>query len=299
MYRPFVLAPAILLLLGTVAPAEADSLTDSLGPRSVALGDSLRAEAIGTESTVLNPAGLALNRQLVFEGSFGYRDKDKANIGSVAACDSTTPVAGCFYYHYLNAQPSLGEMDVKRRFHEAGVTAARALSQQIIIGTNTHFFDYNSNVDGEEDQRGYSIDMGIIFAPSTGVRIAGVGYNLVGTDSPQYPRGVGTGLVLRPGGGGLGISLDALWNLDRADGEDTGRYGGGVEYLLAPTPMAAYPLRVGGVYDDLTDASYASFGVGYSTPKMGIDIGGRKQVGGDGDELVIQAGLRIVGPTPR
>lgn len=299
MYRLLFLAPAILLSLSTAALADADSLTDNLGPRAVALGDSLRAEAIGTQSTVLNPAGLALNQQLVFEGSFGYRDTDKANIGSVAACDSTTPVAGCFYYHYLNAEPGLGEMDVKRRFHEAGMTAARALSPQILMGTNTHFFDYNSNVMGEEDQRGYSIDMGLIFAPSKGVRIAGVGYNLVGTDSPQYPRGVGTGLVLRPGGGALGMSLDALWNLDRADGEDTGRYGGGVEYLLAPTPMAAYPLRVGGVYDDLTNGGYASLGVGYSTPKMGIDIGGRKQVSGDGDELVIQAGLRIVGPTPR
>tara|TARA_R110002096_G_scaffold44524_9_gene119872 strand:- start:25708 stop:26607 length:900 start_codon:yes stop_codon:yes gene_type:complete len=299
MYRLLFLAPAILLSLSTATRANADSLTDNLGPRAVALGDSLRAESVGTQSTVLNPAGLALNQQLVFEGSFGYRDSDKANIGSVAACDSTTPVAGCFYYHYLNSKPNLGEMDVTRRVHEAGVTAARALSKQILIGTNTRFFDLNSNANGEEDQRGYSIDMGLIFAPSTGVRIAGVGYNLIGTDSPQYPRGVGTGVVLRPGGGSLGLSLDALWNLDRADGEDTGRYGGGLEYLLAPTPIAAYPIRVGGVYDDLTDAGYASAGIGYSTPKMGIDIGGRKQLSGDGDEYIIQAGLRIVGPTPR
>ncbi|MCP4449309.1 MAG: hypothetical protein GY811_28845 [Myxococcales bacterium] len=299
MYRRLITAPAILLSLCGAAQADADSLTDNLGPREIALGDSLRAEATGTSSTVLNPAGLALNRQLVFEGSFGYRDTDKANIGSMAACDSTTPVAGCFYYHYLNAEPGIGDMRLKRRFHEAGVTAARALSPQVVMGTKTHFFDYNSNVEGEEDQRGYSVDMGLIFQPSTSVRIAGVGYNLVGTDSPQYPRGVGTGLVLRPGAGKLGLSLDALWNLDRAEGEDTGRYGGGIEYLLAPTPVAAYAFRVGGVYDDLTNGGYASFGLGYSTPKMGLDIGGRKQVSGDGDELLIQAGLRIVAPTPR
>lgn len=300
MLRRLPMASVLLLSLSGVALADADSLTDNLGPREVAMGDSLRAEAIGTMSTVLNPAGLALNRQLVFEGSYGYRDSDKANIGSVAACDSTTPVAGCFYYHYLDAQPGvgLGDMQVKKRFHEAGITAARALNQQISVGINNRYFDYNSNLEGEEDQRGYSVDVGLIFQPSSVVRVAGVGYNLVGTDSPQYPRGVGTGLVLRPGTGTLGFSLDAVWNLDRPDDQDTGRYGGGIEYLLAPTALAAYPIRVGGVYDDLSNAGYASFGVGYSTPKMGLDIGGRRQLSGDGEEFIIQAGLRIVGPTP-
>jgi len=298
MLRWLILVPAALLSFSASARADADSLTDNLGPREIALGDSMRAEAVGALSTVLNPAGLVLNNQLVFEGSYGYRDIDKATIGSVAACDSTTPVAGCFYYHYVNAEPVPGQMDVIRRSHEGGMTVAKALSPQLLFGTNTHFFDYNSNLQGEEDQRGYSIDAGMIFQAGRGIRLAGVGYNIVGTDSPQYPRGVGTGLVLRPGGGSLGLSLDALWNLDRPEGQDTGRYGGGIEYLLAPTPVAGYPLRVGGVYDDLTDGGYASFGLGYSTPKMGLDIGGRKQVSGEGDELIITAGLRLVGPTP-
>lgn len=298
MYRRLILAPAILLSLSSVARADADSLTDNIGPREIALGDSMRAESLGTASTVLNPAGLALNSQLVFEGSFGYRESDKANIGSVSACDSTVPVAGCFYYHYLNAEPGVGDMDVTRRFHEGGFSAARALSQQIILGTNTRFFDYNSNVEGEEDHRGYAFDVGLIVQPAQMIRIGAVGYNLLATDSPQYPLGVGTGLSIRPGNGALGVSLDALWNLDREDGEDKGRYGGGIEYLLRSGPMAAYPLRVGGVYDDLNDGGYASFGVGYSTPKMGLDVGGRRQVSGDGDEFIIQAGLRIVGPTP-
>ncbi len=297
MLRSLVSVPLLVLFTGGMA--QADSLNDSLGPRTVALGDSMRAEAVGALSTVLNPAGLALNRQLVFEASYGYQDTDKAKIGSVSACDSTTPVPGCFYYHYRNSKPMLGDMSVTRRFHEAGVTAARALSPQILVGTNTRFFDLNSNAPGEEDQRGYAIDVGVIVQPANSIRVAGVGYNLIGTDSPQYPRGIGTGIVLRPGDGTLGLSLDAVWNLDRPDGEDTGRYGGGVEYLLAPTPVAGYPLRVGGVYDDLSNAGYATFGVGYSTPKLGIDIGGRRQVSGDGDEFIVQVGLRLVGPAPR
>lgn len=299
MLRFLLCVPALLFLFSRPGQADADSLTDNLGPREIALGDSMRAEAVGALSTVLNPAGLALNRQLVFEASYGYQDTDKAKIGSVSACDSTTPVPGCFYYHYRNSKPMLGDMSITRRFHEGGVTAARALSPQILLGTNTRFFDYNSNAPDEEDMRGYAIDVGVIVQPTSSIRVAGVGYNLIGTDSPQYPRGVGTGIVLRPGGGMLGISFDAVWNLDRPDGEDKGRYGGGIEYLLAPTSVAGYPLRAGGVYDDLSGAGYATFGVGYSTPKLGIDIGGRRQVSGDGDEFIIQAGLRIVGPATR
>ena len=101
---------------------------------------------------------------------------------TVSACDSTTPIAGCFYYHYLSSEPSLTGMDEKRRLHEGGITAARRISSNLLLGTNTHFFDYNSNVVGEEDVRGYSIDAGLIFQPAPSLSVAGVGYNLIGTD---------------------------------------------------------------------------------------------------------------------
>lgn len=300
MFRLLFLASTFLVALSANARADADSLTDNLGPRELAVGESMRASAVGSLSTVLNPAGLALNSQLVFEGSFGYRNRDSASIGAVSACDSTTPVAGCFYYHYLSAEPSLTGMDEKRRNHEGGITAARRLSSQIIIGTNTRYFDYNSNVMGEKDVRGYSVDAGLIFQATPGVTVAGVGYNLIGTDAAQYPRGVATGLSLRPGQGAVGISLDALWNLDVEDDQKTGRYGGGAEYFLGTGQGdTGYPVRAGGVYDAGADASYLTFGLGYANPKMGLDIGGRKQVSGEGDELIIQAGLRFVGPTPQ
>lgn len=299
MLRNVFLACVLVSALHVSAQAEADSFTDNLGPRELALGESLRAGAVGSLSTVLNPAGLALNQQLVFEGSYGYRNADSASIASISACDSTTPVAGCFYYHYLSAQPDVTGMDTKRRFHDAGVSMARALSPQILIGTNTHFFDYNSNLAGEEDVRGYAVDVGMIFKPSPAVSVAGVGYNLIGTEAAQYPRGVATGLSLRPGQGNLGMSLDALWKLDTEDGEGTGRYGGGLEYFMGSGQEAGYPLRAGGVYDAGADAGFVTLGVGFANAKMGFDVGGRKQVSGGGDELIIQAGLRLVGPTPR
>ena len=57
-----------------------------------------------------------------------------------------------------------------------------------------------------------------------------------------------------------------------------------------------YPIRLGGVHDVSGDsASYVSAGIGLATLKMGFDVGGRRQVKG-GDEMMILASLRFFGP---
>ena len=58
--------------------AERDSLVDSLGPREMAVGEALRGAATGASAIALNPAGLPLNRELVFEGGYGYPLADQA-----------------------------------------------------------------------------------------------------------------------------------------------------------------------------------------------------------------------------
>ena len=105
--------------------------------------------------------------------------------------------------------------------------------------------------------------------------------------------------MLRPTQGALGISADALWNLDADKGQRSGRYGGGAEYFVGSGQGTGYPLRAGGVYDAASDKGFVTFGVGFANAKMGFDIGGRRQVSGGDKELIIQAGLRLVGPTPR
>ena len=60
---------AVTSVLG-VAHAEPDSLDDLLGPREIAVGEAMRASATGATSIGLNPAGLPLNRELVFEGGY-------------------------------------------------------------------------------------------------------------------------------------------------------------------------------------------------------------------------------------
>ena len=67
-------ASAVLLFaaLGS-AHAEGDALVDMLGPREIAVGEAMRGGATGSSAIGLNPAGLPLNRELVFEGGYGYR----------------------------------------------------------------------------------------------------------------------------------------------------------------------------------------------------------------------------------
>jgi hypothetical protein len=288
----------LLAALGVLAPAaRADSLNDYLGPREIAIGESLRADARGGQATTLNPAGLALGGDLVFEGSYGYRSADGASAASVSACDSTVPVPGCFYYHYFTAAPSVAGTDEDRRAHEGGFTLSRAISPRVAMGMTTKYFDYESSMPGEEDASGFTFDVGAVAVLSPSFNLAAVGYNLWGKESVQYPRAVAGGIMARPMPA-LGLGFDALWNLDADKPGSSGRFGGGGEYFVsASNRQSGYPIRAGGIYDQGRDAGYVTAGLGFMSLKLGVDVGGRVQVSG-GDELMIQASLRLFGPRP-
>jgi hypothetical protein len=286
---------AMIVLLSPTAPANADSLTDYFGPREIALGESLRADARGSLATTLNPAGLTLTRQLVFEGAYGYRGEDSASSVSVSACDSTVPVPGCFYYHYFKSKPELEGAEFSRRVHEFGVAAARAISQRLSFGINSRYFDHESDLTGEEDSSGFATDAGLSLRASESIQVAVVGYNLLAADSIQYPMGIGAGISLRAVQQ-LAIGVDGLWNLDLPEGAKTGRFGGGVEYFIqAEDRQSGYPLRVGGIHDRTLNTSYVTGGLGLTTLKIGIDVGARRQVDG-GDEWMVLGSLRLFGP---
>src|SRR5437763_1457904 len=92
----------LLLFLGAAA-AHAQS-TEVLEPRSLALGESLRADATGSLAIALNPSGLPLSHGYQLEGTFGYRPTDHANVETVSIYDSVTSrVAACLYYQHLGS----------------------------------------------------------------------------------------------------------------------------------------------------------------------------------------------------
>ncbi len=279
--------------------AEGDSLNDSLGTRAVGLGEAVRASASGAAATQVNPAGAALTQSYSLEGTYGFRPEDDATIAGAAVCDSVTnKVAACLYYNYFGASPTGG----KRSLHDIGITVSVPVANKLYLGSTTRYVDYTetgSLADPEDDSRdgGFIMDYGLILKLAPQFAVAGVAYNLIGSDAANFPRGIGSGLSVNLGERFV-LGADAVWNLQAPEGTKTGRYGAGGElFLTGDGGQQGYPLRIGYVFDTSDDSQYVTGGLGFVTPRVGLDVGVRKQVGGEiGDEVMVQFGLRLFMP---
>lgn len=273
--------------------ASADSLGDLLGPREIAVGEALRGGATGASAIGMNPAGLGLNRELVFEGGYGYRASDSASLVGVSACDSTAPMPGCFFYDYAGANPTLEGMTMSRKTHIAGMALSRAFTSRVFVGATIKYFRFDSSMPMETKSSGVNWDLGMTVRMTDIINVGLTGYNLWGEESAQFPRAIGGGILARPAPT-VGISFDMRWKLE--GNEQAARYGGGLEwFLLGKGADTGYPLRAGAVHDNSTGATYLSAGLGVANIKWGLDIGARRQVSA-GDELTIMASMRFFGP---
>ncbi len=278
-------------LLGS-ARAETDSLDDMLGPREIAVGEAMRGGATGSSAIGMNPAGLPLNRELVFEGGYGYRPSDSASLIGVSACDSTNVMPGCFFYDYAGSSPELGGMTGKRRSQVGGLAISRPFLPRVLIGATTKYFSFESDSMAEPDASGVAFDLGTTIRVTELINVGFSGQNLyVSNKTPQHPRAFGGGVHARPLPS-LAFSFDMRWKLEGDN--KSARYGGGAEWFLRGK-QNGYPLRIGALRDNGTDATYVSGGIGFSSLKWGVDVGARKQVK-NGDETLILASMRFFGP---
>ncbi|HWN71896.1 MAG TPA: hypothetical protein VNM90_29860 [Haliangium sp.] len=284
---------ALALLVLAPQPAAGDSPTDYLGPRELAVGEASRADARGATATTLNPAGLALTRELAFDGTYGYTGggDNGVHAASVSGCDSTTPISGCLHYRYY-LEPGDG---TRFRVHEVGSTAARAFGQSAAAGITVKYFDTAGPGD---DDSGFAVDAGLIVRLADSLRIGAVGHNLVNGGAFQYPRAIGAGITARllPA---LSLHADGMWQIEREEDSEgsTGRYGGGAEYFVpAADQQTGYPLRIGMVHDvaAAVDATYVTGGLGIINSSVALDVGARKQL--EGDEITVLVSLRVFGP---
>jgi hypothetical protein len=281
-----------VMLTGLVGRAGAESPDDMLGPREIAVGEALRGGSVGASAIGMNPAGLPLNRELVFEGGYGYRGTDDASMFSASICDSTNVMPGCFFYGYMGANPELGGMTGKRRAHVGGIALSRMVVPRVLVGTTTRYYDFESTMTGDRDANGVTFDIGATVRLTQLINMGIVGQNLWSSDeNPEFPRTVGGGLMARPIQS-LTMTFDARWKLD--GNENSARFGGGVEWFLR-TRNNAFPIRLGGVRDNNSKSNYVSGGLGFATMRWGIDVGGRRQFDGGNETLVI-ASMRFWGP---
>ncbi|HLL22501.1 MAG TPA: hypothetical protein VK427_10235 [Kofleriaceae bacterium] len=281
-------------LLGT---ASADSTNDLLGPREIAVGEAMRGGATGASAISMNPAGLPLNRELVFEGGYGWRGSDDATLIGVSACDSTNAAPGCFFYDYLGTNPELaGGMSGARRTHVGGMALSRQLLPRVMVGATMKYFSFKSDMAGETSESGFTADFGATLRMTQMINIGLAAQNLYqGEESPMFPRTLGAGLHARPMPN-LSIGFDARWLSDVDDVGKSIRYGGGAELFLSGSRgQSGYPLRLGALRDDGVGSTYVSGGLGMATLKWSIDIAARREVKG-GDETMVLASMRFWGP---
>jgi hypothetical protein len=274
----------VLSLIGT-AHADGDALVDGLGPREVAVGEALRASATGASAIGMNPAGLPLNRELVFEGGYGYRMSDDASILGVSACDSTNVAPGCFYYSYASTD--------MHRTHQGGLALAYPISPRVSLGSTLKYFNFKSEAMSEPDVSGFANDLGLTVRLTELVNFGVAGYNLLGKDSTELPRAVGGGILARPIPT-LAVSFDARWKLE--DNDHSLRYGGGAElFLRTGNGQTGFPLRAGALRDNGLDATFLSAGGGIATMKFAVDVAARFAVSG-AEATTFIASMRFYGP---
>ncbi|MEO6774438.1 MAG: hypothetical protein ABI467_15710 [Kofleriaceae bacterium] len=275
------------------AHAEGDSLVDDLGPREIAVGEAMRAGATGSTAIGLNPAGLPLNQELVFEGGYGYRASDSASLVSASACDSTNVLPGCFYYDYAGSNPDLMGVSDHRATHIAGTTLAYPISPGLSFGSSAKYFHHTTNVMGEDDTSGFTFDVGANYRIANAISVGAAVYNAFGTESPEFPRAAGGGVLVRPVQM-LALSFDARWKL--IDGDHSARYGGGAElFMRNDSGQVGFPLRAGVLHDSGLGVTYLSAGLGLAGMKYGLDVAARHAVDGS-DETMFIASLRFFGP---
>jgi len=290
-----VLGGACVAALAGGADADTDSLADLLGPREIAVGEALRGGATGAVGADLNPSGLSLNRELVFEGGYGYRPTDSASLVGVSACDSTNAVPGCFFYDYAGEHPELDGMTSHRRTHVGGVALSRMLVPRLLIGATTRYYHFTSSAPGEANASGTAFDLGATLRLTELVNLGISAQNLwTSTSSPEFPRAVGGGIYAHLASA-LAVSFDARWKLD--GGDRSARYGGGAELFLSGSDgQNGYPIRIGTLHDNGGPGeTYLSAGLGFASLNWAIDIAGRRQIQG-GHETLIIASMRFFGP---
>jgi hypothetical protein len=292
--RSLVLGVLWVAALAGGARADADSLNDLLGPREIAVGEAMRGGATGASGINLNPGGLPLNRELVFEGGYGYRATDSASLVGVSACDSTNAMPGCFFYNYAGSNPELGDVTLHRSTHVGGIALSRMLVPRILIGATAKYYRFTSDMAGDTDASGTAFDLGATVRVTQLVNLGVSAQNLwATTTSPQFPRAVGGGVYAHPVPA-LAFSFDARWKLDGSD--RSARYGGGAElFLRGDGGQTGYPIRVGALHDNGLGATYLSAGLGFATVTWGIDVAGRREIKG-GDETMLIASMRFFGP---
>jgi hypothetical protein len=165
MRRLSVVAGSLALVVVCAPARRAGAVEDLVTPRTLAMGNSLRAEASGALGPLLNPAGMALNKGYTIEAMYSFRPQDTGSQLLLTIVDSiTSRVAAALYYEYIHGSPHFQlappgsnmqvypmpgqtlppvadavQADAGREGHETGLSLAVALGDRFSLGATLKY----------------------------------------------------------------------------------------------------------------------------------------------------------------
>jgi len=275
-----------------LAPPFAYAYGENETPRSLAMGNAVRAVGNGTTAVFSNPANMALSRLYHIEASGLFTPEATRALGGATIVDSitsSTKIAGGLSIVAGVVDPvSPGETGLGRSYFDARVAAALPLGDKFFIGLggrymrmiqdgfgpldDTGLANYSAVSGGLVDEAGqrkplvdtFTVDAGATLRLGQSFHIGVVGQNLTHPGNSILPTTVG---------GGFGyaskdftLAVDGLADFD-SWGKTTARFGAGGEYLAADH----YPIRLGYRFDQGAGVHAISGGFGYTGTEFAIE----------------------------
>jgi hypothetical protein len=321
---------AIALL--TCGARSARAVEDLVTPRSLSMGNALRADATGALGPLINPAGMAMQKSYTIEVMYGFRPQDLGSELHLSVVDSVTSrIAAGLYYSYVHGDqkfwlPGVGPVEATRQGHETGLSLGLPLGDRFAVGLTAKYVNVSSaapnpaydpvlnpgapanftldSTTSFASADGFTMDAGLSLRLGDAFKVALVGYNLVPLRSVEAPLSMAIGLSYKVGTV-LTLAVDTVIYFDKyrtalilpgspgaMPGGDDRRTTARVGGGLEWLAGGKVPLRIGALYDSGRPGTYLSMGVGYVAQRFGIDVAYRQQVQA-GLEQMIVAGVRV------
>jgi len=268
-----VLATVVMSLLAS--PAHAQSREDGAPAESLGVADNVRASAWGPSAIYANPAALLRVPIMAIEAAYSYLDgKDGHNFGlSILDAKTNPDVALGVAYNYFSTAPEGVDRDGSQ-VRLALSTGYKADNVNLYAGIGIRWLQLTIGENDSEkgstetnDVDTWTADIGLLLEFDHKIRFAVVGQNVIDTKVSEAPRIIGLGLSFLFG------MLDVGMNLDLDMSNDTDRtvatWGAGADLVI----LDAVHLRTGFVRDEANDAERMTFGIGWSSDQVAVDIG--------------------------
>jgi len=241
---------------------------------SLGVGDAVRASAWGPGALYANPAGLMRVNILVVEAAYSYLDgKNGHNLGlSVVDAKTNPDVALGVAYNFFSTAPDGRDRD-GNQMRIALATGYRSDELALYAGVGARWLaltlgqnDGNEGVDESDDIDTWTADLGLLLELAHRIRFGVVGQNLVDTKTAEAPRLLGLGLSFAFDV----LDINANLDLDLTDSERVvTTWGFGADFGVAD----AVHLRAGFVRDEPRDTERMTFGLGWSSDAVAVDLG--------------------------